>query len=228
MKAFLMAAGYGSRLKPLTDATPKCLIPIGDGVLIDYWNKLFELHNVDKVLINTHYLSNQVQKYLQNNPRFICTYEESLLGSAGTLYQNKDFINSTEPFFICYADNLTNVNLSAMLQFHKDKQALLTMKLFYASDPSSCGIVDLDINSKILHFEEKPKNPKSNLANGGIYVTDSRIFSYMNETHKDFGKDLLPNLPDIYGYKSDDYLLDVGTLENYYKAREDVENGLLN
>lgn len=224
-----MAAGYGTRLSPITNTIAKCLVPIGgEKPLINYWNDLFEQYNINEVLINTHYLADQVQNYLKNFPRFICVYEPELLGSAGTLYHNQDFITSDEPFFICYADNLTNTNLSKMLEFHSQKQSLLTMKLFHAQDPSACGIVELDNNDKIINFEEKPQHPKSNLANGGIYITDKKLFNFLNETHKDFGKDVLPFLPNIYGYYTDEYLLDIGTIVNYVKAGEDVKNGLFN
>lgn len=221
-----MAAGLGTRLKPLTDLTPKCLVPINGKPLIDFWNDLFQKHNIDQVLINTHYLSDQVEDYLKKYSNFTCVYEDQLLGSAGTLFQNRNFITSEEPFFICYADNLTNTNLSKMLEFHVQKQALLTMRLFHASDPSACGIVELDKNNQILHFEEKPAFPKSDLANGGIYVTDYRIFDYMDNSQKDLGKEVLPFLPNTYGYNSNEYLLDIGTMENYLKARRDVEHGL--
>ena len=221
-----MAAGYGTRLAPITNHIPKCLVPIGDKVLLEYWNDLFEAYGINEILINTHYLSNQVQEFVKFYPRFKAVHEEQLLGSAGTLYHNQDFIDSDEPFFICYADNLTNTNLSKMIEFHTKKQALLTMRLFYAQNPSACGIVELDKNNKIIQFEEKPLVPKSNLANGGIYVTDRRIFGFISKDHKDLGREVLPYLPDSFGYYSDEYLLDIGTMENYLKARKDVNNGL--
>ena len=223
-----MAAGYGTRLAPITNNTPKCLVPIGDKVLLDYWDELFEIHNIDQVLINTHYLSDQVQEFIKSKPRFINVHEPQLLGSAGTLYCNQDFIDSNEPFFICYADNLTNTNLSKMLEFHIEKSALLTMKLFHAQNPSACGIVELDKNQKIIQFEEKPLQPKSDLANGGIYITDRRIFNFISQDNKDLGREVLPNLPQSYGYCANEYLLDIGTMENYLKARKDVCDGLFN
>lgn len=223
-----MAAGYGTRLYPITKTVAKCLVPINGIPLLNYWDNLFEQYNINEVLINTHYLSEQVQAHLKNFSRFICIHEPELLGSAGTLYHNKDFITSDEPFFICYADNLTNTNLSKMLEFHSQKQALLTMRLFHAQNPSACGIVELDNDDKIINFEEKPLYPKSNLANGGIYITNNKIFNFVNENHKDLGKDILPFLPNTYGYYTNEYLLDIGTMENYVKAGKDVENGLFN
>ena len=100
------------------------------------------------------------------------------------------------------------------------------MRLFYAQNPSACGIVELDKNNKIIQFEEKPLVPKSNLANGGIYVTDRRIFNFISKDYKALGREVLPYLPDSFGYYSDEYLLDIGTMENYLKARKDVNNGL--
>lgn len=223
-----MAAGYGTRLAPITNQIPKCLVPIKDKVLLEYWDELFEAHGIDQVLINTHYLSDQVQDFTKSHSRFLSVHEEQLLGSAGTLYHNQDFIDSDEPFLICYADNLTNTNLSKMIEFHTEKQALLTMKLFFAQNPSACGIVELDKNNQIIRFEEKPLAPKSNLANAGIYVTDRRIFNFISKEHRDLGREVLPFLPNSYGYYTEEYLIDIGTMENYLKARKDVENGLFN
>ena len=121
MKAFLLAAGYGTRLRPLTEIVPKCLVPINGKPLLRYWIDLFEKHGIDEVLINLHYLSEQVVKYVENENTSIkwhFTYEQELLGSGGTIFANQDFIKDNEPFFICYADNLTNLNLTDMLNYH--------------------------------------------------------------------------------------------------------------
>lgn len=221
-----MAAGYGTRLAPLTNTTPKCLIPINNKPMLSYWEDLFIKYGIDSVLINTHYLNNQVHEYIKNHPLFQESYEPQLLGSAGTIFKNSQFITDTEPFLICYADNLTNINLYDLVNYHQSKHGLLTMALFEAPNPTECGIAKVDGNNKIINFIEKPKHPDSNLANGGIYVTDYRIFNYLNKSIKDFGKEVLPKLPNIYGYKKDFYLRDIGTLTNYNKAQEDVTNGL--
>lgn len=230
MKAFLLAAGLGTRLRPLTDTIPKCLVPINEKPLLQYWIDLFEKHGIDEVCINLHHLSDQVVYFLQNNPSNIkwrLSYEETLLGSGGTIFSNKDFITDDEPFFICYADNLTNIDLSSMLDFHKNKEAEFTMALFHSSNPTECGIVTMDSNNFITSFEEKPKDPKSNLANAGIYVANSKIFQYNKENKEfcDLGFEILPQL-NMHGWNSQFYLLDIGTGEKYNQAQMEVKNGL--
>ena len=104
MKAFLLAAGEGTRLRPLTLNTPKCLIPICERPLIEYWFDLFALYGIDEVLINTSYLAEKVREYINNHSRDIkikLTYEKSLLGSGGTIKKNWDFVKG-EIFFLSF------------------------------------------------------------------------------------------------------------------------------
>lgn len=229
MKAFLLAAGFGTRLRPLTDTTPKCLVPIQGTPLLEWWLRLFEKHGITEVLINTHYLYEQVRDYIEkhnradNKVKLVEAYEPELLGSGGTVRANFDFVKDESEFFICYADNLTNINLTEMLQFHKEKQGLLTMGLFRANHPEQCGIAELDENYKITSFIEKPEHPKGDLANCGVYIAKPEIISrFPKREFLDFGKDVLPELiNDMYGWETKDYLVDIGTPENYKRVQEE-------
>lgn len=227
-KAFLLAAGFGTRLRPLTNTTPKCLIDICGKPLMAWWIDLFEKHGIEEVLVNTHYLPEQVRGFIQayhadhNSVHIIEAYEPKLLGSGGTVSANRDFIGDDEDFLICYADNLTNVNLSAISMFHGNHDGLLTMALFHTNDPSQCGIAVLDDQQRIIEFVEKPGKPKSNLANAGIYVANRRLFELLpKEGFCDFGKDILPKLVgQMYGWTLNEFLIDIGTPKNLEKARE--------
>ena len=126
MKAFLMAAGLGTRLRPITNTIPKCMVPIQGKPLLAWWMDLFEKHGVSDVLINTHYLPESVRKFIdlynknpEHHTKMIESYEPILLGSAGTLRKNRDFVVGENSFLICYADNLTNADLTALAAFHK-------------------------------------------------------------------------------------------------------------
>ena len=231
LKAFLLAAGLGTRLRPLTEHTPKCLVPINGKPLMEYWFELFRKYGVDEVLVNTHYLRDQVGAYIKKHnasgelPKVKAVYEAELLGSGGTVKMNEDFVDGEEDFLICYADNLTSANLEKLCKLHKEKQCILTMGLFRASNPKECGIAELDENGRIVSFIEKPEVPKSNLSNGGIYVVSREIFSYIPEGFSDFGKDVLPKLVGkMYGSEIEEYLLDIGTPEKYQKAQIDAKN----
>ena len=228
MKAFLLAAGLGTRLRPITDTVPKCLVPICDKPLLQWWMELFREHGIEEVLINTHYLPNPVRTFIDNNNKtfpvkLIESYENKLIGSGGTVRENKAFVNDEERFLIVYADNLTNINLSELISFHDSHNGILTMALFRTNKPKECGIAALDEERKIVEFVEKPIEPSSNLANAGIYVCNRSIFNYLsNVGFLDFGKDVLPQLiDDMYGWETSDYLIDIGTMENYEKARKE-------
>lgn len=230
MKAFLLAAGFGTRLRPLTDTIPKCLIPIQGKPLMKWWLELFAEHGVTEVLVNTHYLAQPVRDFIvewnarSGLPQVMEYFEETLLGSGGTVAANRSFVGDDENFLICYADNLTNVNLTAFQKFHQTHDGILSMALFYTNLPQQCGIATLDEQRRIVEFEEKPAQPQSNLANAGLYIARRGIFDYLPENGRqlDFGKDVLPALVrKMYGWQTEGYLLDIGTLENYEKANKE-------
>jgi mannose-1-phosphate guanylyltransferase len=233
MKAFLLAAGRGTRLKPYTDAHPKCMIPIHGVPLLRIWIDLFERHGIGEVLINTHHHAEQVHGYLseiQPCTRVVLqsVYEPRLLGSAGTIWQNRSFVADQDDFIIAYADNLTNLDLTKMIDFHRNFHSMggvLTMGLMRAPDPTACGIVTLDTNGRIVDFVEKPRHPQSDLANGGIYIAAREIFDAFSEAQRramdvfDLGHHLLPLLAGkMYGYEIGAYLKDIGTPQAYQTA----------
>ncbi len=230
MKAFLLAAGFGTRLRPITDTTPKCMVPIHGLPLLGWWLDLFLAHGVSEVLVNTHYLYEPVRKYIKEynekdtGLKVYEAYEPSLLGSGGTIRNNKSFVEGEEDFLICYADNLTDTDLSEFYKFHKKSGGALTMALFHTNLPKQCGIAAVDKNGLITEFVEKPEEPKSNLANAGMYIATNEIFEYLKGSTSpiDFGKDVLPNLiGKMYGWYTDGYIRDIGTMENYEKANKE-------
>jgi len=225
-KAFLLAAGLGTRLRPLTDKIPKCLVPIRGKPLLSIWLGICEQAGITDVLINTHHLAQEVRRWAQEQTgpvRIHLFHEENLLGSAGTIRANRDFVDGDEDFFIFYADNLVRANLKALTAFHFQHSGVLTMALFRAAQPQNCGIVSLDESGWITSFEEKPPRPKSDLANAGIYIARRRLLELIPGGHAvDFGKDVLPKLVgDAKGLLLDGYILDVGTPESYLRAQID-------
>jgi mannose-1-phosphate guanylyltransferase len=237
MKAFLLAAGKGTRLRPYTDTLPKCLMPIQGKPLLDIWVDLFIAHGVDSVLINTHHFAEQVVQAAERltekkTIKITTVYEPELLGSGGTILENRDFIDAGEDFLIAYADNLTDINLSAMAAFHRNQKAagkLLTMGLFRTENPKACGIATLDASRTVTGFEEKPENPESNLANAGIYMAAYNVLEACQEIRQrvseqlfDFGFHVLPQLVGkMGGYEIKAYLTDIGTVEAYERALEE-------
>ena len=226
MKAFLLAAGFGTRLRPLTDTVPKCLVPVCGKPLLEWWIDLFQKYGIDEVLINLHHLPEAVMSFIKKKKtviRFSFFQETKLLGSAGTLRENKNFVKDESEFFICYADNLTNYNLTEFYNFHLSKKSEFSISLFKTDNPKSKGIALLDENSVVIDFEEKPQNPKSNLANAGIYIATPQILNHIPEEDiADIGFDLLPKLVGkMIGWKTNDYLIDIGTHHDLAKAEKE-------
>jgi mannose-1-phosphate guanylyltransferase len=201
-------------------------VPINGKPLLQWWIELLEKHGINEVLINLHHLPDQVIRFIQDlNPgiKFTFYVEEKLLGSAGTLRQNKKYVENEEEVLIAYSDNLTNYNLTAFREFHRRKNKFLSMALFNSGNPSSCGIAVLDKEDTIIEFEEKPALPKSNLANAGIYIAKPEVFDMIPDLGcADIGFHLLPQLVNkMAGWKTNDYLIDIGTIENLRKAEQE-------
>jgi mannose-1-phosphate guanylyltransferase len=225
MKAFLLAAGKGSRLWPITEHMPKCLVPIKGKPMLQIWLELCSRYGIEDVLINVYHFPDKVRDFIMSSCwdlKVTLFYEEKLLGSGGTVRANHEFVANEERFFIFYADNLTNVNLTQMINFDNAHRGLLTMGLFRTDSPEKCGIAEIDQDALIVGFEEKPKLPKSNLANAGIYLAKQEVWDYIpHQEFIDFGFDVLPRLVGkMYGYEIKEYLMDIGTIEKYKKAQE--------
>ncbi len=225
-KAFLLAAGRGTRLRPLTDTTPKCLAPIHGKPLLNYWLEICEALGVRHVLINTHHLADQVRAWAKRQNTAVkihLAHEKVLLGSAGTLAANRDFIRGADSVYIFYADNLAQVNFDSLLACHESHNAPLTLGLFRTPHPERCGIVELDEAGRVRRFEEKPKQPTSNLAFAGVAIARPEFFSHLPaEGFADLGQDVFPKLAGrMYGHELEGRLLDIGTLANYEQAQQD-------
>ncbi len=234
MKAFILAAGKGTRLKPYTDKTPKCLMPICGRPLLEIWIELLATHGIRKVLINLHHHADQVRSFIgrmscPGNLSIETVYEPVLLGSAGTLWANRDFVSGEDDFLIVYADNLTNCDLSKMIdkhRFFRSMGAILTMGVFRADNPSACGIATRDETGRIVDFVEKPQRPLDNLANAGIYIANRMLWQEitplsLEDGIYDFGHHVLPRLVGkMFAYEIQEFLLDIGTPENWASAQQ--------
>jgi mannose-1-phosphate guanylyltransferase len=224
MKAFILAAGNGTRLRPLTDTCPKCLLPIQGQPLLDIWLDNCRRAGITHALVNVHSLPDKIRQFAANRKNGIkltIAEEPQLLGSAGTLAANRDFVANDKVFFILYGDVLTNVDLAAMLHFHYAKNAAVTLAIHQVDEPRNCGIVGTDENDIVRSFVEKPENPESNWAFSGIMIATSAIFEKI-PAHRpaDIGFHLLPNLTGCTAaYRLSEYLLDIGTLNNYTRAQ---------
>lgn len=228
MKAILLAAGYGSRLRPITKKIPKCLVPIGDKPLLYYWLDSLSAAGITKVLINTHHLADQVNKsiakYIESSNLEICViHEKTLCGTAGTLVQNINFLEGNDCLLI-HADNFMVESLDGLLNAHRNRPKFceMTMLNFITDSPSECGIVELSSEGIVRGFYEKMECNKGNIANAAIYVIGYNLIKEMaNKPIKDFSTEVITKyIGKIYTYLTLGYFKDVGTVESYKKACE--------
>jgi mannose-1-phosphate guanylyltransferase len=147
--------------------------------------------------------------------------EEQLLGSAGTLAENREFVAGDKSFFVLYGDVLTNVDLRRMLAFHQRRNLAATLGIYQVTEPGRCGIVSVDRNSVVQDFVEKPERPASNWAFSGVMIAGQNSFDLLPAfVPADIGFHLLPRLVGrMAAYPISEYLLDIGTMANYELAQ---------
>jgi mannose-1-phosphate guanylyltransferase len=233
MKAILLAAGLGTRLAPITNSTPKCLVPVHGKPLLAYWLDTLTKLGVQEVLINLHYLPHQVRDFIAASPyqkMVTLVEEEELLGTAGTLFKNKLFWQNNTTMVI-HADNFCLSDLSQMIRFHQNRKnnTDATLLLFNTQQPKSCGVVKLDQQSVITEFHEKVSKPPTNLASGALFIFSPnvyhRYFKYLNPNkHYELSIDIIPSMVGkLQGWHVDDFYIDIGSPETLALANDFIK-----
>lgn len=230
MRALLLAAGLGTRLRPLTQSIPKCLVPVQGRPLLDYWlEHLLDGSDFERVLINTHYFADRVRSHVAASrwaSRVDLVYEPELLGTAGTIKANRGYFGS-ESFLVGHADNLTTFDVSSFLNGHSQRPPLcvMTMLTFRADNPRQCGILELDDRGIVIGFHEKVDNPPGDLANAAVYLLSSEAADFvatMTGPVIDFSTEVIPHLVGrIYAVENRGYHRDIGTIESLRQANVD-------
>ena len=200
VRALLLAGGLGTRLRPITNEMPKCLVEVNNKSLLERWfDKLKEI-NCERVLVNTHYMHEKVIKFIKERQKdeleIDYIYEPVLLGTAGTLIKNKTFFKRGTNMVI-HADNIMKDDLIGLLKAHnqKPKECKMTMLTFSTNEPESCGIVEIDEKGIVRTFTEKSKRPPGKIANGAIYAIDFSLIEELGkEQINDLSTEVLPRL----------------------------------
>ena len=216
MKALIMAAGYGTRLEPLTLAVPKPMVPIVNFPTMQHNLELLKKYGFTDVTANIHYHPEQIENYFGDGAKFgvnlSYSFEEKLLGTAGGVKLMAETIAKIDgTFVVLSSDALTDINLHRLTEFHKQKKALVTVALCQVGDVREFGVVIQDETGRITGFQEKPapEAALSSLANTGIYVFEPEILKLIPDGPYDFGRQLFPQLvaekAAIYGYKMVEY-----------------------
>jgi mannose-1-phosphate guanylyltransferase len=228
MRALLLAAGLGTRLRPLTDSLPKCLMPIKGRALLGIWLERLQHAGIGPFLVNTHYLPGLVQSFVETSPyqdSVTLVHEPTLKGTAGTLLQNLDYFQGEDAMLI-HADNYCLSDISAFVQAHRHRPAecVMTMITFRTSQPRQCGIVETDDRGVVTAFHEKVVNPPGNIANGGVYILSNELLMQLNADFRhatDFSTQVIPAFVGrIYSYHTTETFIDIGTPESYAAANE--------
>jgi mannose-1-phosphate guanylyltransferase len=226
----LLAAGLGTRLRPLTETVPKCLVPIHGKPLLDYWlDLLFEQDIIERVLVNTGHLAPLVRRHVAASrwrQRVDLVHEEQLLGTGGTVLANRGYFGN-QAGLVAHGDNLTRFDLAALVARHRQRPraTLLTMMTFTTDQPASCGIVTIDNGGVVTEFHEKSADPPGDLANAAVYICEPAVFDLLAGLGKpviDLSTELLPALMGrIITHHNADYHRDIGTPESLELAHRE-------
>lgn len=227
----LLAAGLGTRLAPLTDHLPKCLMPIGGRPLLGLWLDLLAEAGIEDIVVNTHHQADKVAAYVAGSPhehRVRLAHEPALLGTGGTIARHAP-ASPDGPVLIAHADNLSLFDVRAFVRAHEDRPAgvVLTMMTFDPDDPRQCGVVELDEDRRVIGFHEKVADPPTRLANAAIYLADPEVIDLTRTQtdpggYADFSTQVLPNLVGrIQAVHNDLYHRDIGSPSSLARAQTD-------
>ncbi|HVE91242.1 MAG TPA: mannose-1-phosphate guanyltransferase [Actinomycetota bacterium] len=235
MKAVIMAGGQGTRLRPLTSNQPKPMLPIANRPIMEHIVALLRNHGVTDSIATVQFLGRLIRSYFGNGEdlgvQISYATEETPLGTAGSV-KNAEQELSGETFLVISGDALTDIDLTKLVDYHRQKGSMATLCLKSVENPLEFGIVITREDGHIERFLEKPNWGQvfSDTINTGIYVLEPEVFDYIPaDTVFDFSNDLFPMLLDkglpMYGYVAPEYWCDVGHYESYLAAHRDVLEG---
>ncbi|NQT30155.1 MAG: NDP-sugar synthase [Candidatus Saganbacteria bacterium] len=235
MKAIIIAGGLGTRLRPLTCNTPKPIVPVVNRPFVVHQIELLVKHGIDEVILNLHYLSHEIKKILGDGRhwgiKIHYSIEEHPLGTAGAVKNAEQFFDDG-PMVIFNGDILTDINLSKVIAFHREKKAAVTLTLTEVEDPTPFGLILTDKNGRVTKFLEKPSWDMVSVKtiNAGIYIVDPKIFKEVPAGKPySFERELYPSLlkqgVPIFGYPSEAYWIDIGNPHKYSEAHQAILRG---
>jgi mannose-1-phosphate guanylyltransferase/phosphomannomutase len=242
-KAIVMAGGQGQRLRPLTSDRPKPLVSIVNRPLLGHILAWLRSHGFTDVLITLHYRAEEIRRAVgeatersasgvrTRGLRITCQVEERPMGTAGSVKLAEAWLDG-EPFLVVSGDALTDVDLAALQQRHRESGAWVTLGVKPAEEPSRYGVVERDRHGRVLRFQEKPAPGAafSNLVNTGIYCVEPQVLAGVRQAqHCDWSRDVFPGLlaegRPLFAEEPAGYWRDVGTLASYALGQQDALTG---
>lgn len=236
MKALILAAGKGTRLKDLTRNCPKPMLPVQGKPLLERIVCWLQRHGITQIAMNLHHCPDAITDHFGDGQRLgveiVYSYEATLLGTAGAAKRLAPFLD--EPFVVVYGDVFTNLNLTRLMAAHQhhrrleSRDTIATLSLYPVPNPTECGLVELDEAGRVTRFVEKPPPDQvfTDLANAGVMVCEPEILRFIpKETSFDFGHNVFPALltagKTLWGQaiSRDEYLIDIGTPRAYQRVQ---------
>ena len=232
MKAIIIAGGLGTRLRPLTHNIPKPIVPVVNRPFVVHQIEHLVKHGIDEIILNLHYLSHEIKKILNDGRewgiKIHYSIEEHPLGTAGAVKHAEKYFDQG-PMVVFNGDILTDINISKIVNFHREKKARVTLTLTEVEDPTAFGLILTDKDGRVTKFIEKPSWDMVTVRtiNAGIYVVDPKIFEEVPPGKEySFERDLYPSLLEkgesIFGYLSSAYWIDIGNPEKYKEAHQAI------
>lgn len=229
LNALLLAAGFGTRLRPLTNDWPKCLMPIRGYPLLGYWLNTLTQNGITDIIVNTHFMSHKVDDFIiANNFSYLVklVHEENLLGTAGTIRANSSHL-AGKPMMLIHADNWCQCDIALFIDFYKNRKpnnCCITMMTFVTQNPEGCGIVEINKKNIVTAFHEKVPNPPGNIANAAVYIIEPEVIEFIknNSDINDFSNDVLPKyIGRIAVWNNNGTHRDIGSLSELLAAQKD-------
>ena len=225
MDVVILCGGLGKRLRSVVSGEPKVIAKIGERAFLDILIDNLLMQGFKNIILCVGYLKERIKNYYDKNQDYTITFseEEELLGTGGALKNAKTLIRSN-PFMVLNGDSICNVDFRSFVDFHIEKEALLSIVLVRSNTAEDYGSVILDSSQRITNFNEKVAGGNRNIINAGVYLVDNDIFSYMPEQSKfSLEYDLFPKIIEnnrCYGFLAEGEFIDIGTPERYEKAKD--------
>ena len=229
-QAVILAAGSGTRLRPITNDIPKCMVEVGGRPLLEHTVRWLASFGVSDLVINLHHRGNVISDYFADGGkwgvRITYSHEPEVQGTAGALRNLSGLLDG--PFLVWYGDNLSKCSIDRLWESHRASSALVTIAVHYRDDPTSSGIVALDDDDRILRFREKPARGDvfSHWVSAGIMAVEQRVLDAIPRDGKpDWGRDVLPSMlatgETLHAYRlsSNENLMWIDTAEDLDRVR---------
>ena len=234
MKALFLAGGMGTRLRPLTNHMPKPMVPIMGIPLLERSIGELKRCGVSEIVVSTCYQAGRIEQHFASDTRsgmkIHCICEEKPLGTGGAIKNCQKYFDET--FLIFNSDILCNIDLKALVAFHREKKADVTIAAVEVKNPSDYGVIEYDPEETIVSFTEKPKpgEEKSRFINAGIYVFEPRVLDMIpSDKEVSIERDIFPLLLKkgyrMAVYRGSSYWIDIGTPQKYMQAHRDIFEG---